>query len=121
MKTLKQLCEKHGIVYNNVWQRYKGQKLYTKDLILFRDSGLAFIDSSLSTMEPDRFMSMPEAWSFGDFNINRRTAGKQGFAHVRKNGWVYRDTDWLSDRVNTLKWDKIEYFMRIGNGIYYYE
>lgn len=114
-KKLEKQCDKHNVMPCGSWQEFTGQKLNTKDLVLFKDSGLAFVDSSLTTEEPDRFTSMPENWTFGTFQINRRTAGKMGYAHVRKNGWVYRDEEWRSDRVDSLKWDKITHFMRVGS------
>lgn len=100
-----------------VWEKFTGQKIYLTDLVWFKKNRLAFVDSSLTTGEPDRFTSIPEAWSFGSVGMNRRTAGKMGYAHVKKNGWVYRDEDWLSDRVDKLKWDKITHIMRINNPI----
>lgn len=110
-----QPCTLHSAMPCGVWVKFKGQKLQTTDLVWFKDGGLAFVDSSVTTGEPDRFTSMPEAWSFGDIDVNRRTAGNMGYAHVRKNGWVYRDVEkhWLSDRVDELKWDKITHVMRI--------
>ena len=97
-----------------VWEKFIGQELYLTDLVWFKYSGLAFVDSSLTTGEPDRFTSIPEAWSFGSsVGVNRRTGGKEGYAHVKKSGWVYRDVDWVNDEVE-LKWDKITHVMRVG-------
>jgi hypothetical protein len=109
--------QEKGFMPCNVWVKFTGQKLQTTDLVWFKNSGLAFVDSSSITGEPDRFTSIPEAWSFGSSVwVNRRTGGKEGYAHVKKSGWVYRDVDWISDGVG-LKWDKITHVMRISKPI----
>lgn len=91
------------------WEKFVGQKLETTDLVWFKDSGLAFVDSSLTTLEPDRFTSIPESWSFGGrCCVNQRSFGIHGVSHVRPNGWVYRDKDWGGD-----KWDKILYVCKV--------
>jgi len=106
-----QPCTLHGVMPCGVWEKFTGQELKLTDLVWFKDSGLAFVDSSLTTGEPDRFTSMPEAWSFGgSVGVNKRTGNG---AHVKKSGWVYRDVDWVNDRVE-LKWDKITHVMRVG-------
>lgn len=93
------------------WVKFVGQKLYTTDLVWFKDSGLAFVDSRGTIGEPDRFTSIPEEWSFDfdDSTVNQRSFGKFGLAHVRENGWVYRDKRWGGD-----KFDKIMYVMRVN-------
>jgi len=91
-----------------MWKKFKGQKLNTSDLVWFKDSGLAFVDSSLSTGQPDRFSSIPEGWSFGDVDVNQRSFDKWGAAHVRENGWVYQDKRW-----GGKKFDRITHVMRI--------
>lgn len=96
-----------------IWVEFNGQELKTTDLVWFQNSGLAFVDSSLSTGEPDRFTSIPEAWSFGSsVMVNRRQYDKYGSSHVRKSGWVYRDRDWV-DKDTPAKWDKITHYMRV--------
>ena len=45
----------------------------------FKKNGLAFVDSSSVTGKPDRFTSIPEAWSFGStVMINQRRYDKYG-------------------------------------------
>lgn len=96
-----------------VWVEFNGQELNTTDLVWFQDSGLAFVDSSSSTGEPDRFTSIPEAWSFGgSVMVNQRKYDMYGSSHVRKSGWVYRDKDWV-DKNTPAKWDKITHVMRV--------
>ena len=104
--------------YNNImpcgkWVKFNGQKLRTGDLVWFKNSGLAFVDSSVSTEEPNRFTSIPELWSFGgDVCINKRKYDKWGSSHVKKSGWVYRNKQWITDS-SPAKWDKIMYVMHI--------
>ena len=95
------------------WEAFTGQELQTSDLVWFQDSGLAFVDSSLTTGEPDRFTSIPENWSFGSsVMVNQRKYDKYGSSHVKKDGWVYRDKDWVSDTI-PAKWDRITHVMRV--------
>lgn len=78
-----------------------------------KKNGLAFVDSSSVTGKPDRFTSIPEAWSFGStVMINQRRYDKYGSSHVRKNGWVYREKDWCN-KDTSAKWDKITHIMKI--------
>lgn len=96
-----------------IWEIFNGQELHTSDLVWFKNSGLAFVDSSLTTKDPDRFTSIPESWSFGSsVMVNQRKYDKYGSSHVRKNGWVYRDKDWIDEKT-PAKWDKITHFMRV--------
>lgn len=95
------------------WEKFTGQELQTSDLVWFQESGLAFVDSSLTTGEPDRFTSIPENWSFGSsVMVNQRKYDKYGSSHVKKDGWVYRDKDWVSDAV-PAKWDRILYVCKV--------
>jgi hypothetical protein len=106
----KQPCTIHGVMCCGYWEKFTGQILNTTDLVWFKKSGLAFVDSSLTSGEPDRFTSIPEAWTFGgSVAVNRRSFGTLGYSHVRKNGWVYRDKDWGGD-----KWDKLLYVCRVS-------
>ena len=105
----------HIVMPCGKWVKFIGQKLNTSDLVWFKDSGLAFVDSSLSTGEPDRFTSIPEKWSFGaDVYVNKRKYDKWGSSHVKKSGWVYRDKKWVYEKTHA-KWDKILYVMRVCN------
>ena len=61
----KQPCTIHGVMSCGYWEKFTGQILNTTDLVWFKKSGLAFVDSSLTSGEPDRFTSIPEAWTFG--------------------------------------------------------
>jgi len=46
------------------WKYYSGEPLELNDLVYCDKGGLAFIDSGLTTKEPDRISSMPEGWSY---------------------------------------------------------
>ena len=103
-------CNAPDVMCCGYWEKFIGQKLNTTDLVWFKKSGLAFVDSSVTTGEPDRFTSIPEAWTFGgSVAVNRRSFGTLGYSHVRKNGWVYRDKGWGGD-----KWDKLLYVCRVS-------
>ena len=102
-------------VPHETWIELKGQKLDTTDLVWFKKGGFAFVDSNLTTGEPDRFTSIPEAWSFGgSVRVNQRRYDNYGSSHVRENGWVYRDKQWVN-KDTPAKWDKITHIMKITN------
>lgn len=85
------------------WQRFNGQKLELCDLVFLKENGLGFVDSSLTTKEPDRISSIPEGWSFGGgVEVNRRSAGKFGFPHIRKNGCIYRDRKYGGNKLDQI-------------------
>jgi len=66
------------------WVKYRGQELETGDLLFCRKDGLAFVDSGLSSGEPSRISSIPEAWSYDlDVKYEHPKAG------LRKTGGMY--------------------------------